>query len=607
MGLSISYPPDDYLPTEEDTDQMFVRSLSSDNLSTIETFESPPALLDSLSSQRPIIKESFNFKKSEGDPFHVETTVSLMSPKPGKEKSCTHKRTILPRYGSMECLPPHSPVVGMISPKHQAAAVRVQKVYKSFRTRRQLADCAVLVEQRWWKLIDFALLKHNSVSFFEEEKPESALSRWSRARTKAAKVGKGLSKDEKAQKLALQHWLEAIDPRHRYGHNLHYYYQHWLHCESKQPFFYWLDVGEGKDVSMEDHCPRWKLLQQCIRYLGPKEREFYEVVIENKKLLYKMSRKIVDTSEGPKNSKWIFVLSTTRVLYIGTKSKGTFQHSSFLAGGATSAAGRLVVDNGILKAVWPHSGHYRPTEANFREFMMYLKKRNVDLANIKLSPSEDEEDECLRSRSGRSQLKPTEPGKPEKEEDATADDNGTTTVAAQAAPPSTTGGEPATPVMKRSSSGNRLQRKRPPRLTLDKSRLAKGVAEQDAGSFGDRLDFCKVNLFRGGEEAVVVPQEKILRRLNSRMTMNSYQLGKQLSLRWTTGAGPRIGCVRDYPPELQFRVMEQISLTPRGGAGPLRLGSTATPRQSPCAPLPSPAPLYAAAGTPTSLLQHGAA
>jgi hypothetical protein len=30
-----------------------------------------------------------------------------------------------------------------------------------------------------------------------------------------------------------------------------------------------LDVGEGKEVNMEDHCPRWKLLQQCIRYLGP--------------------------------------------------------------------------------------------------------------------------------------------------------------------------------------------------------------------------------------------------------------------------------------------------------------------------------------------------
>ncbi|XP_022632454.1 isoamylase 1, chloroplastic-like isoform X1 [Vigna radiata var. radiata] len=35
-------------------------------------------------------------------------------------------------------------------------------------------------------------------------------------------VGKGLSKDVKARKLALQHWLETIDPRHRYGHNLQF-------------------------------------------------------------------------------------------------------------------------------------------------------------------------------------------------------------------------------------------------------------------------------------------------------------------------------------------------------------------------------------------------
>jgi len=30
-----------------------------------------------------------------------------------------------------------------------------------------------------------------------------------------------------------------------------------------------LDIGEGKEVNIDDHCPRWKLLQQCIRYLGP--------------------------------------------------------------------------------------------------------------------------------------------------------------------------------------------------------------------------------------------------------------------------------------------------------------------------------------------------
>lgn len=90
-------------------------------------------------------------------------------------------------------------------------------------------------------------------------------------------LGKGLCKDEKAQKLALRHWLEAvssqlfkrkhlssqyqlnifdkeqlatklllfpsrvaqIDPRHRYGHNLHLYYEVWFASESTQPFFYW--------------------------------------------------------------------------------------------------------------------------------------------------------------------------------------------------------------------------------------------------------------------------------------------------------------------------------------------------------------------------------
>lgn len=41
-----------------------------------------------------------------------------------------------------------------------------------------------------WELLDFAELKQSSVSFFDIEKPETAISRWSRARKRAAKVSR---------------------------------------------------------------------------------------------------------------------------------------------------------------------------------------------------------------------------------------------------------------------------------------------------------------------------------------------------------------------------------------------------------------------------------
>lgn len=70
------------------------------------------------------------------------------------------------------------------------------------------------------------------------------------------------------------------------------------------------------------------------------------MIVEDGKLVQKQSGKLIDTVEG---SKWIFVLSTSRSLYVGQKKKGTFQHSSFLSGGATTAAGRLVAHIGVLE------------------------------------------------------------------------------------------------------------------------------------------------------------------------------------------------------------------------------------------------------------------
>lgn len=77
----------------------------------------------------------------------------------------------------------------------------------------------------------------------------------------------------------------------------------------------------------------------------------YEVVVLNGKFFYKQSGELLHTSSEGKDAKWIFVLSTSKILYVGKKKKGTFQHSSFLAGGATTAAGRLIVEKGIMKVL----------------------------------------------------------------------------------------------------------------------------------------------------------------------------------------------------------------------------------------------------------------
>ncbi|GAB2286987.1 hypothetical protein Dimus_021373 [Dionaea muscipula] len=488
----------------------------------------------SLGSGKMVLQGSISFKQSD----ILETKVSIKVSSPRSDCMIMGKHEQSPRSDcrmiswNSTTSPSKDDGGGddAGNPKH-LAATKLQKVYKSFRTRRKLADCAVLVEQSWWKLLDFAELKQNSISFFDHENQESAVSRWSRAKSKAAKVGKGLSKCAKARKLALQHWLEAIDPRHRYGHNLHFYYDKWLESQSRQPFFYWLDIGEGKEVNLSDKCPRSKLQQQCIKYLGPMERKACEVLIKNGKLFFQQSGEIVDTTLDL-HSKWIFVLSTSETLYVGKKKKGTFQHSSFLAGGASSAAGRLVVEKGNLKAVWPHSGHYKPTTENFQDFLAYLTSHNVDLAGVEMNHVDDEEDQQSLKRQKSSCFSSSNLAEDESSEEAKSRRGSLNLV----------GNLPNLEIPKRDDYYSLFN-------SEDNGKVA--AADQQ----GEK------------KEENIVSEERILQRINSHKESNSYQLGKQLSSKWTTGAGPRIGCLRDYPSELQLHALELVDLSPRPSNG----------------------------------------
>ncbi|KAI3863435.1 hypothetical protein MKW92_035244 [Papaver armeniacum] len=373
------------------------------------------SLSDNGSDTKMVMEESTGFKNWERTKLTLKTVFSFKNPFIDNNDSYYSSFTSRNKDGAA------SVDKKAKSPSFRTrTAVKLQKVYKSYRTRRNLADCAVLVEELWWKALDSAALKLSSETFFDVEKHETASSRWTRTLTRAAKVGKGLSKDEKAQKLALQHWLEAVN---------------------------------GKEVNLE-RCPRSTLQRQCIEYLGPKEREIYEVIVEDGKLVYKQGGECVDTV----GFKWIF----------------------FSICGATTAAGRLVAHDGFLRAILAIQRQYLPTEENFKEFIM------TDIIHILSSQRCANDEDCPSS-------------------------------------------------LKLIYSGEVIDNTGAPKEETD------GKAQ---------------------------PQK--------------FDLAKRLSCKWSTGTGPRIGCVSDYPTELRFRALEHVNLSPRVRTGSVGYsGPIPSPRPSP--------------------------
>ena len=209
-------------------------------------------------------------------------------------------------------------------------------------------------------------------------------------------------------------WLEVWDVHHRYAKNLRLYHNEWSRlrrlyidiardgdeavasareaiaaraaaaCSS---FWEWLD-GNGMDAVRDsplpelEGVPRAVLNTDVVHYCKTaKERRHYALTFHGGRILQQRTRVLepINTSNGG----WIFVLRDG-VMY-GARKKTTpprFHHSSFFAGECVQTAGLLVAQKGKLKRLYPHSGHYRPTEEQLLLLLRYLQAVDIELDGV---------------------------------------------------------------------------------------------------------------------------------------------------------------------------------------------------------------------------------
>ncbi len=252
----------------------------------------------------------------------------------------------------------------------------------------------------------------------------------------------------RARRLRSYHWLEAADPHHRYGANLCHYYELWKGQSTTQSFFWWLDVGAGSMLDLKECPRHLLDQQQVIYCSKEERRLYQVIVVEGRfryqcdqtlvHTLYSPSssaectscpsspslsssnseiviyhqlkqggssfqqqdqelREILEQTDINKKDKdkdnnkhmackkkWIYVMDCKQRLYVHEKRKGKFHHSSFLSGGATLAAGSLVIKYGQLLKINTDSGHYRHKNKGFLKFINILREQGVNLSQVKI-------------------------------------------------------------------------------------------------------------------------------------------------------------------------------------------------------------------------------
>lgn len=222
------------------------------------------------------------------------------------------------------------------------AARTLQRTYRGHRARRELKGLSLSPSARWSEAIKEAKYRdlttprpasrRQTSEPLDREHPSrtstDAQEQWRRVGKIARRAGgdeyssddnnvlspseqderrrrRQASKEERmksSRTMDLAYFLEMVDLHHRYGSHLRKYHAEWKKRPTNENFFYWLDYGEGKQVSLEN-CSREKLDSMKVRYLGREERVNYAVEVDEQgKLCWKRNGVRVNTNEEWRDS-----------------------------------------------------------------------------------------------------------------------------------------------------------------------------------------------------------------------------------------------------------------------------------------------------------------
>ncbi|KAK0661101.1 IQ domain-containing protein IQM5 [Lasiodiplodia hormozganensis] len=200
---------------------------------------------------------------------------------------------------------------GQRDEEEAAAAALIQRNYRGYKQRRELAGMGLDASTRWveafkearWRNATRPISRNERLSSDRDKLSPAARSRaasdaakenWRRIGEVARRAGgddsdhgdsdtdeEQLSPEERERRRArkaeakrerertakvmdLQYWLEMVDQKHRYGSNLRAYHTEWKRSGTHENFFYWLDYGQGKHFEVPT-CSRERLEREQFK------------------------------------------------------------------------------------------------------------------------------------------------------------------------------------------------------------------------------------------------------------------------------------------------------------------------------------------------------